>query len=181
MKGASPVSVIGPEHDCFSDVGKIDVMQSWPDRRLLDLLNLEIPIVQAPMAGSDSVALARSVSSSGALGSLAAALLNPIGVRKAVRALRDGVKGPFNLNFFCHALTVPGSAAKEAWKALLQPHYERLGLDIEAVAESPLRLPFDEQMCEVVEEVRPEVVSFEVHVRCPKRLRGGDCLHTSKR
>ena len=52
-------------------------MASWPDRRLLDLLNLEIPIIQAPMAGSDSVALARSVSSTGALGSLAAALLDP--------------------------------------------------------------------------------------------------------
>jgi hypothetical protein len=50
-------------------------MQHWPDRRLLDLLNIESPIIQAPMAGSDSVALARSVSSAGALGSLACALL----------------------------------------------------------------------------------------------------------
>jgi len=30
-------------------------MQNWPDRRLLELLKIEIPIVQAPMAGSDSV------------------------------------------------------------------------------------------------------------------------------
>ncbi len=51
-------------------------MQPWPDRRLLDLLKLEIPIIQAPMAGSDSVALARSVSSTGALGSLALPSLN---------------------------------------------------------------------------------------------------------
>ena len=66
-------------------------MQEWPNDRLLDLLNIEIPIIQAPMAGSDSVALARSVSSTGALGSLACALLSPDGVRKAVRALRDGI------------------------------------------------------------------------------------------
>lgn len=69
-------------------------MRSWPDRRLLDLLNLEIPIVQAPMAGSDSVALARSVSSTGAFGSLAAALLDPDGVRETVRAMREGVNRP---------------------------------------------------------------------------------------
>ncbi len=135
-------------------------MASWPDRRLLDLLNLKIPIIQAPMAGSDSVALARSVSSTGALGSLAAALLDPDGVRAAVRAVRAGLDRPLNLNFFCHTMTVPGDAAREGWKAFLQPHYERLGLDIEAVAESRLRLPFDEEMCAVVEEVRPEVVSF---------------------
>lgn len=142
-------------------------MQSWPDRRLLDLLNLEIPIVQAPMAGSDSVALARSVSSTGALGSLAAALLNPDGVREAVRAMREGSNRPLNLNFFCHTMTVPGSAAREGWKAFLRPHYERSGLDIEAVAESRLRLPFNEEMCDVVEEVRPEVVSFHFGLPTP--------------
>jgi hypothetical protein len=37
-------------------------MQSWPDRRLLDLLTLKIPIIQVPMAGADSIAFARSVS-----------------------------------------------------------------------------------------------------------------------
>jgi NAD(P)H-dependent flavin oxidoreductase YrpB (nitropropane dioxygenase family) len=26
-------------------------MNNWPDRRLLNLLNIEIPIIQAPMAG----------------------------------------------------------------------------------------------------------------------------------
>ena len=46
-------------------------MQHWPDRRLLETLKIEILIVQAPMAGSDSVALARSVSSTEAVGSLA--------------------------------------------------------------------------------------------------------------
>jgi nitronate monooxygenase len=135
-------------------------MQSWPDRRLLDLLKLEIPIIQAPMAGSDSVALARSVSSTGALGSLACALLSPDQVRDAARALRQGTTRPFNLNFFCHTMEAPDSIAIQKWKSFLRPHYERLGLDIESVAETRLRLPFDDDMCAVVEEVRPEVVSF---------------------
>ncbi|MGC2404656.1 MAG: nitronate monooxygenase [Acidobacteriaceae bacterium] len=142
-------------------------MQHWPDPRLLDLLKLDIPIIQAPMAGSDSVALARSVSSIGALGSLACALLGPESVRVAADAIRQYTNRPFNLNFFCHALTAPDSAAKEQWKFLLKPHYDRLGLDIEAVAESRLRLPFDAVMCEVVEEVRPEVVSFHFGLPAP--------------
>ncbi len=135
-------------------------MRSWPDRRLLDLLNLDIPIIQAPMAGSDSVVLARSVSSTGALGSLAAALLDPDGVRQAVQAMREGVNRPLNLNFFCHTMTDPGVAAKAKWSEFLRPHYERSGLDVGAVPESRLRLPFDQEMCAVVEEVKPEVVSF---------------------
>lgn len=91
-------------------------MENWPNRRLLDLLKLDIPIIQAPMAGSDSVPLARSVSSTGALGSLACALLTPDGVREAARAIREGMSRPFNLNFFCHTMEVPDLAAKERWE-----------------------------------------------------------------
>src|SRR5271166_1485556 len=142
-------------------------MQPWPDRRLLDLLKLEIPIIQAPMAGSDSVVLARSVSSTGALGSLACALLSPDEVREAVRALRNEMTLPFNLNFFCHKMEAPDTAATEKWKSFLRPHYEHLGLNIESIAESRLRLPFNDEMCAVVEEVRPEVVSFHFGLPTP--------------
>ena len=135
-------------------------MQAWPDRRLLDLLKLDIPIIQAPMAGSDSVRLARTVSSTGALGSLACALLSPEEVRQAADALRHGMTRKFNLNFFCHKMTAPDTAARQRWKHFLRPHYERLGLKIESVAETRLRLPFNDEMCAAVEEVRPEVVSF---------------------
>ena len=144
------------------------MMRDWPDRRLLDLLNIEIPIIQAPMAGSDSVALARGVSSAGGLGSLACALLAPDAVRDAARALRDGLDRPFNLNFFCHTMGTPGEAARERWKANLRTHYERLGLDIEAVPETRLRLPFNEEMCAAVEEIRPEVVSFHFGLPAPE-------------
>src|SRR5262245_56266816 len=134
-------------------------MQAWPDRSLLDLLKLDIPIIQAPMAGSDSVALARSVSSTGALGSLACALLAPDEVCHAIRALREGTTRPLNLNFFCHPMEAPSPAATQEWKSFLRPHYDRLGLNIEKVTETRLRLPFNDEMCAVVEEVRPEVVS----------------------
>lgn len=144
-----------------------NVNMHWPNPRLLELLELEIPIIQAPMAGADSVALARSVSSTGALGSLACALLSPDGVREAVRAIRYEMARPFNLNFFCHTMETPNNAAIEKWRNFLRPHYEGLGLHIEEVAESRLRLPFNEEMCEVVEEVKPEVVSFHFGLPSP--------------
>ena len=142
-------------------------MKSWPDRRLLELLDIEIPIIQAPMAGSDSVALARGVSRTGALGSLACALLMPGSVRDAAHAFREGINRPINLNFFCHEMTAPSLRAVEEWKRLLRIHYERLDLDVEKVPESRLRMPFDEEMCEVVEEITPEIVSFHFGLPAP--------------
>lgn len=142
-------------------------MQSWPDRRLLDLLHLEIPIIQAPMAGADSVALARSVAETGALGSLACAFLDSSGVSNAAHALRDEINRPINLNFFCHSMLLPTLVARDGWKQKLSTYYERLGLDIEAIPESRLRMPFDEEMCEVLEKVRPEVVSFHFGLPAP--------------
>jgi nitronate monooxygenase len=64
-------------------------------------------------------------------------------------------------------MEVPSTAAIEKWKDVLRPHYRRMGLDIENVPETRLRLPFDEEMCAVVEEVKPEVVSFHFGLPAP--------------
>ncbi len=136
-------------------------MARWRDRRFLDLVGIELPIIQAPMAGSDSPALAAEVSRAGGLGSLAGALLTPEKLRDAVSAIRASTAQPFNLNFFCHTMTPAIDPAQERrWKQVLRPHYERMGLDIENVAPAPLRMPFDEAACAVVEEIKPAVVSF---------------------
>ena len=134
--------------------------QQWPDRRIIDLLGIDVPIIQAPMAGADSVALARAVSSAGGLGSLAGALLTVEELRQSARVLRDGLEKPFNLNFFCHEMAVPDGVAVEKWKRFLRPHYERLGLDIGSIGSTRLRVPFDADACAVVEEISPRVVSF---------------------
>jgi nitronate monooxygenase len=131
------------------------------DRRLLDLLGIELPIIQAPMAGSDSPALAAEVSRAGGLGSLAGALLSPDKLRESVEAIRAVTPRPINLNFFCHTMTAAADPQQvERWKRFLRPHYQRLGLDIEKVPPAPLRMPFDTASCAVVEEVKPVVASF---------------------
>ncbi len=109
-------------------------MTRWRDRRLLDLLGLELPIIQAPMAGSDTPALAAEVSRAGGLGSLAGALLSPDKLRESVQAIRAITPRPINLNFFCHTMTPAADPHQGArWKQFLRPHYERMGLDIENV------------------------------------------------
>jgi nitronate monooxygenase len=53
---------------------------------------------------------------------------------------------------------MPEQADDSAWRALLRPYYKEYG--VEPGNGGALRLPFDAQMCAVVEELRPDVVSF---------------------
>lgn len=132
----------------------------WRDTRLLDLFGVEHPIVQAQMAGSSTPDLAVAVAESGALGSLACALLTPEGVRDAVAAIRGSTRRPLNLNFFCHVSTNPDPEVDARWRARLRPYAVELGLGEDADVATATRTPFDSGMCEIVEELRPEVVSF---------------------
>jgi nitronate monooxygenase len=131
-------------------------MVGWPDRRFLDLVGTEYPIIQAPMAGAGGVELCIAAMQGGALGSLPCALLSPDQVRAQVAEVRSRAAGPINLNFFCHKM--PESTDDSAWRALLRPYYDEYG--VEPRKGGRLRLPFDESMCALVEELQPEVVSF---------------------
>ena len=128
----------------------------WPDTRFIDRVGVRLPIVQAPMAGAGGSALAIAAARGGALASLPCGMASPDQVRAEVAEVRAAVTAPLNLNFFCH--TLPPEPDTSAWRARLAPFYAELG-----AAEAPpppLRMPFDEALCTVVEEVRPEVVSF---------------------
>ena len=135
----------------------MSVAQGWPDDRFAALLGSRHPIVQAPMAGAGGVELAVAAIEGGAVGSLPGAMLTPDALREQVAEVRDRAAGPLNLNFFCHAM--PEAADDKAWRALLQPYYASHGIADEP-ADGPIRLPFDSDMCAMVEEVRPEIVSF---------------------
>ena len=74
---------------------------AWPDRRLLDLLGIALPILQAPMAGSSTVEMASAGGRAGGLGALPCALISPEAAREQVARFREAVAGPLNLNFFC--------------------------------------------------------------------------------
>ncbi len=132
----------------------------WPDRRLLDLLHIEHPIIQAPMAGAMDWELVAAASDAGALGSLPCAMLTPEQVRDQVGKIRGRTDKPFNLGFFCHTPPPTDGAVEAAWRARLAPYYAELGLDPQALTNTANRAPFDAAMCDVVVGVRPAVVSF---------------------
>lgn len=82
----------------------------WPGEQLTDLLGVELPIIQAPMAGAHGSDLTIAVCEVGALGSLPCAMLSPEQVRSEVARIRERTDAPFNLNFFCHTAPEPDTA-----------------------------------------------------------------------
>jgi nitronate monooxygenase len=129
-------------------------------QRLLALLGVRFPVIQAPMAGAQDEELAGVVAEAGGLGSLPCAFLTPDAVKKQVEALRARTSAPFNLNFFCHAPPEATPDVDAAWRASLAPYYQELAVALDAAALAPIRQPYDEAMCELVEQLRPPIVSF---------------------
>jgi nitronate monooxygenase len=132
----------------------------WPDRRLLDLLKIEHPIMQAPMAGAMDFELVAAVSEAGGLGWLPCPMLSPDQVRAQSSQIRERTAKPFGLNFFCHTPPVPNNAREAAWRERLAPYYAELAIDPAAPVPSSNRLPFDAAFRDAVLEVRPAAVSF---------------------
>lgn len=139
----------------------------WKDRRILDLFEIEHPIIQAPMAGPCYADIAIAVSNAGGLGSLPTATLSPTEARAELQLIRQQTGRPFNLNFFCHQEPVADAAREAGWRKRLEPYYRELGLD-PAIQDAPDdRAPFNDALCRLVEEFRPPIVSF--HFGLPAR------------
>lgn len=132
----------------------------WPDRRLLDLFKIDVPIVQAPMAGAMDADLVIAACEGGALGSLPCAMLSVDKAREQVSIIRQRVTAPINLNFFCHVAVGVDPVREAGWRKRLTDYYKELGLDPGMDIQAANRAPFDAAMCELVEELKPEVVSF---------------------
>jgi nitronate monooxygenase len=132
----------------------------WPDRRILELFHIDAPILLAPMAGPGLSELAIGVAEGGGLGSIPAALLPPDQLRTELAAFRGRTARPINLNFFCHTPPVADPARDAAWLTHLAPYYRELGLDPDAPIKAANRAPFDDALCRIVEDLRPEVTSF---------------------
>jgi nitronate monooxygenase len=127
---------------------------------LAKLLGTELPIIQAPMAGSQVGAMAIAVSNAGALGSLPCAMLTIDGMHKELAAIKAGTGKPYNVNFFCHTPPKPDEAREAAWRKVLGKYYEEYGIDAASIPTGPGRTPFSAEAADVVEEYKPRVVSF---------------------
>jgi nitronate monooxygenase len=135
---------------------------------LLGLAGIGLPIVQAPMAGVSTPAMAAAVTDAGGLGSLGVGATDADGARAMIAAVRALTSGPVNINVFCHRPAVANAAREAAWIERFRPAFA--ALDAEPPAE--LREIYrsfvdDEAMYEMLVEERPAAVSF--HFGLPSR------------
>ena len=131
-----------------------------PDTRtdLLDRLQLALPIIQGPMTGSDTPALAAAVSAAGGLGMLGCGMRAPAAMAEAAAAVRAATDRPFGMNLFVLATPSPEPALVQAAIERLTPLYADLGLPAPTV---PTRWceDFDAQLDALI-AARPAVASF---------------------
>ena len=130
---------------------------------LQQLLAIELPIIQAPMAGVQGSALAVAVCNAGGLGSLPAAMLSAEALSKELEAIKAQTNQPFNVNFFCHTPPASNAASAQrevAWRAALAPYYKEFGIDAATIPTGPGRAPFTAEFADVLEPFKPAVVSF---------------------
>jgi nitronate monooxygenase len=122
---------------------------------LQELFGIELPIIQAPMAGVQGSALAVAVSNAGGIGSLPCAMLGPDVMRKELAAITSQTRGPFNVNFFCHVPPKPDPEREAVWRRLLSPYYKEYRVDPETVPTGSGRAPFSHDAADVLSEFKP--------------------------
>jgi nitronate monooxygenase len=135
---------------------------------LLRRLGIELPIIQAPMAGVSTPEMAAAVSNAGGLGSIGAGSTDAEGTRQMIAAVRSRTHRPFNVNVFCHQGAVADEALQGAWLARLEPEFVRYGARPPArIREMYQTFLTDDAKLAVLVAERPAVVSF--HFGLPAR------------
>ncbi|MCR6687453.1 nitronate monooxygenase [Pseudoxanthomonas sp.] len=134
------------------------------------LQDLELPVIQAPMAGVQDERLALAVSAAGGLGSVPCALLD----LDALEALLERLAAQplaVNLNFFCHPMAGPDPDAEQRWRQVLAPYYREFALPIPAPSTAGLRRPIDAAVVDLLERHQPPVLSFHFGLPAAPLLR----------
>src|SRR5258706_14094653 len=127
---------------------------------LRELFGIEVPLIQAPMAGVQDSALAVAASNAGALGSLPCAMLTLEGMRAELEILKAGTSGPLNVNFVVHTPPAADAAREARWREALSPYYREFSIDAATIPPGPGRTPFSSAAADVLAEFKPAVVSF---------------------
>ena len=137
---------------------------------LQQLLAIELPIIQAPMAGVQGSALCLAVSNAGGLGSLPCAMLSVDAMGKELTAIKAHSNKPYNVNFFCHEAPLVSAEREATWRAALAPYYREFGIDVVSIPNGPGRTPFSVEFADVLQEFKPPVVSFHFGLPSPELL-----------
>ncbi len=137
----------------------------------LQQIGIRLPIVQAPMAGVSTPALAAAVSNAGGLGSIGVGATDATGARTMMEELRAKTNSPFNVNLFVHAAPQADAAREAAWLEALTPLFESFRAEPPS-ALRPIYKSFaeDDEMLAMLVELAPPVVSFHFGLPSAERV-----------
>ncbi|MFB4392213.1 MULTISPECIES: NAD(P)H-dependent flavin oxidoreductase [unclassified Pseudomonas] len=128
---------------------------------LLELLGIRLPIIQAPMVGVSTPALAAAVSNAGALGSIGIGASSVEQARTLIRETFALTRRPFNVNVFCHRPALRDEQREAAWLDALAPYFAEFGAQppqtLKEIYPSFVEVP---AMLQMLLEEKPAVVSF---------------------
>ncbi|UOA27018.1 nitronate monooxygenase [Pseudosulfitobacter sp. DSM 107133] len=128
---------------------------------LLNRLNISVPIIQAPMAGVSTPALAAAVSNAGGLGSIGVGATDAAGARAMIAATRALTNRAFNVNLFVHATPTARPAREAAWLDAMQPLFARYNGEPPAALRTIYQsFADDDAMLDMLLDSAPPVVSF---------------------
>ena len=130
----------------------------WPRTELTELLGIEHPIIQAPMASASTPELAAAVSNAGGLGSLGLGTSSVEAARSAIEQVQQATDRPLNANFFAHSTPPTGGDAGDM-RAHLAPYYAELSLG-DVPDPAPLFPTFGDAQLGLLLDTCPAVVSF---------------------
>jgi DNA-binding transcriptional MocR family regulator/NAD(P)H-dependent flavin oxidoreductase YrpB (nitropropane dioxygenase family) len=138
--------------------------------KLLTLLEIDAPIIQAPMAGVSTPEMAAAVSNAGTLGSIGVGATTPPRAQQMIAAFRERSRRSLNVNVFCHSPARPDHAREARWLERLRPEFARFGATPPATLNEIYRSFLeDDEMLAVLLLAKPKVVSF--HFGVPSRAR----------
>lgn len=138
---------------------------------LLELLQIDAPIIQAPMAGVSTPEMAAAVSNAGALGSIGVGATNAAGARRMIAAFRERSARSLNVNVFCHAPARADPAREARWLELLRPEFARFGASPPATLREIYKsFVEDDEMLAALLAERPRVVSFHFGIPARERI-----------
>ena len=138
---------------------------------LLDLLAIRVPIIQAPMAGISSPAMAAAVSESGGLGSLGVGAMNAAKAREAIQQFRALSAGSLNINVFTHRPAHADASKQAAWVERLRPQFDRYGATPPAsLGEIYTSFLDDDDMLAMLVAEKPKAVSFHFGLPHPQQV-----------
>ena len=140
-------------------------------RSLLDLLGIGLPIIQAPMAGVSSPAMAAAVANSGALGSISVGASDVASAHQMIAAVREHSSRSLNVNVFCHQPARPDPTVEAAWIERLRPEFAKFAAEPpRALTEIYRSFLHDDEMLNLLLTQRPKVVSFHFGVPSAERI-----------